>query len=266
MTLSERITKEGFSLEDMELLKAVADQTAANLSNLCLSKELLQAKELEAFQSVSAFFVHDLKNLAATLSLTVKNLPLHFDNPEYRKDALRAIAQSVETINSVCASISLINKQLELQRTKVDLNQLVTDLLAQVNGSIKVPLSFTGAAVPKVLLDSEQMQKVLLNLLLNANEATGPEGEIQVTTGQSNGWITVSVKDNGCGMPENFIQTSLFKPFRTSKKHGLGIGLFHSKKIVESHQGTIEVESEVGKGSTFRVMLPVGDGVGGERV
>jgi putative PEP-CTERM system histidine kinase len=262
MTLSERIDKEPFSLEDMDLLKAVADQTAANLSNLSLSKELLQAKELEAFQSLSAFFVHDLKNLASTLSLTLTNLPFHFDNPEFRKDALRAIARSVETINSISGNMSLINSKLELRPTRVDINQLVTGLLAQLNGSIKASLAFNAAAVPAVSLDLEQMQKVLLNLVLNANEAAGPEGEIQVTTGRSNGWITLSIKDNGCGMTEDFIETSLFKPFRTSKKQGLGIGLFHSKKIVEAHHGRIEVQSEVGKGSKFTVMLPVGEGEG----
>ena len=262
LTLSERIDKESFSLEDMDLLKTVADQTAANLSSLTLARELVQAKELEAFQNVSAFFVHDLKNLASTLSMTLKNLPVHFDNPEFRKDALRGLAQSVETINSVCTNISLVNKRLELQRTTVDMNKLVTDMLARLNGSIQAPLSLDCGALPSVSLDAEQMQKVLLNLLLNANEAAGPGGKIHVSTGRTNGWITVSVKDNGCGMSEEFMASSLFKPFRSSKKRGMGIGLFHSKKIVESHHGQIEVKSELGKGSTFMVMLPVGGGRG----
>ena len=100
------------------------------------------------------------------------------------------------------------------------------------------------------------MQKVLLNLLLNANEAVAGQGEIQVATEQQDGWVSLSVRDNGCGMSPEFIEHSLFQPFHTTKSKGLGIGLFQSKKIVEAHHGRIEVESEEGKGSTFRVLLP----------
>jgi len=82
-------------------------------------------------------------------------------------------------------------------------------------------------------------------------------GEIQVSTEQIEGWIVLSVSDNGCGMSKEFIEKSLFHPFKTTKKQGMGIGLFHSKMIVESHKGRIEVESEAGKGSTFRVFLPL---------
>jgi signal transduction histidine kinase len=96
-----------------------------------------------------------------------------------------------------------------------------------------------------------------MNLILNANEALGNGGEIRVATQKSNGWAIVSVRDNGCGMTKEFIEKSLFRPFKTTKRQGMGIGLFQSKMIVEAHQGRIEVESEEGRGSTFRVFLPV---------
>jgi signal transduction histidine kinase len=82
-------------------------------------------------------------------------------------------------------------------------------------------------------------------------------GEIQVATEQRDGWIVLIVQDNGSGMSKEFMERSLFHPFRTTKKQGMGIGLFQSKKIVEAHQGRIEVESEEGRGSTFRVYLPM---------
>ena len=95
----------------------------------------------------------------------------------------------------------------------------------------------------------------MTNLLLNAQEASGDGGHITLSTSNENGWVLVAVADNGCGMTDEFMANSLFKPFQTTKKQGLGIGLFHSKKIVEAHGGRIEVESARGEGSTFRVLL-----------
>jgi hypothetical protein len=114
--------------------------------------------------------------------------------------------------------------------------------------------------VPKVSLDPEQIRKVVTNLIMNANEALGNGGEILVTTNSRDGWVELEVSDNGCGMSEEIMEECLFKPFKTTKKQGMGIGLFHSKMIVEAHKGRIEVESEEGVGSTFRVLLPIQEG------
>jgi putative PEP-CTERM system histidine kinase len=216
----------------------------------------VKAKEMEAFQTLSTFFVHDLKNLASTLSLTLENLPIHFSDPEFRTDTLRVITNSVNKINTMCSRLSLLTKGLELQKTSVDLNVLITATLADLNGSIRAALRQNLYPVPTLSLDPDQIQKVIMNLVLNASEAAGPRGEIRVTTEQQNGWAVLVVEDNGCGMSKEFIERSLFQPFQTTKSKGLGIGLFHSKKIVEAHHGRIEVESEPGKGSTFRVFLP----------
>lgn len=256
LTLSERLTQEPFSLEDFELFKTIADQAAGSLLHLKLSQRLMKSREMEAFQTFSAFLLHDLKNLASTLSMTMRNLPVHFDDPEFRQDALCAISQSVARIDSLCGRLSLLGQTLALQRTAADLNELVTGTLAGLNGCVKAPLVQELWPVPRLLMDPEQMRKVLVNLVLNATEAVGNGGEIRVTTRQQNGWVVLAVSDNGCGMSKAFIEKALFRPFQTTKKRGLGIGLFHSKMIVEAHQGRIEVESQEGKGSTFQVMLP----------
>ena len=82
-------------------------------------------------------------------------------------------------------------------------------------------------------------------------------GKILIQTSQRNGWVVLSVSDTGCGMSPEFLQHSLFRPFSTTKKSGIGIGVFHCKMIVEAHGGKIEVDSELGKGSVFRVLLPI---------
>jgi len=259
MTLSNRLTKEPFSLEDLDLLRVIADQSAGSLHTLKLSERLLQRKEMEAFQTVSAFFVHDLKNLAFRLSLTMQNLSVHFDDAEFRKDAMALISESVSKINIMCVPLSLLSKKPEFQKTKADLNELVTTTITGLNGCLKASLTQdVHPAVLKLYMDPDQMQKVIVNLILNANDAVGDSGEIRVTTEQKNGWALITVSDNGCGMSKDFIAHSLFRPFQTTKHQGSGIGLFHSRTIVQAHQGRIEVESEEGKGSTFRVLLPVG--------
>ncbi len=113
-----------------------------------------------------------------------------------------------------------------------------------------------GRNLPSVLVDGEQMEKVLGNLLLNAFEALEDGGLIKIKTEANEEKVILSVSDNGHGMSPEFVERSLFKPFRSTKKKGLGIGLYQCKTIIEAYGGKIEVESEEGKGTTFRMLLP----------
>jgi signal transduction histidine kinase len=133
----------------------------------------------------------------------------------------------------------------------------VRESLSGLNGTLKSGLVFECGEVPAIEADPEEIQNVLTNLVLNAHEASGDSGHIVVSTSRENGWVLLTVADDGAGMTPEFIAGSLFKPFQTTKKHGLGIGLFQSKTIVEAHGGRIEVESAPGQGTTFRVLLPV---------
>jgi putative PEP-CTERM system histidine kinase len=225
------------------------------LLNIRLSKKVLETKELEAFQAMSAFFVHDLKNTASTLSLMLQNLPVHFDNPEFREDALRGIGRSVRHINDLIGRLKMLREKLEIKPVETDLNEVVRAALCEM-GNISPPFVQEFQPVPKSLMDAEQVRKVVTNLVLNAREAAGEFGRVRIGTERQNGWIVLSVEDNGCGMSPEFMGKSLFRPFQTTKKNGIGIGMFHSKLIVEAHRGRIEVESEQGKGTLFRVLLP----------
>ncbi|HTV42188.1 MAG TPA: XrtA/PEP-CTERM system histidine kinase PrsK [Candidatus Sulfotelmatobacter sp.] len=255
--IGDRIGGVPFSGQDFDLLKCIADETAASLLNTQLSKKLLQAKELEAFQTMSAFFVHDLKNAASTLSLMLQNLPVHFDDPAFREDALRGVSKSVAHINRLVERLSLLRHELKIAPAEGDLNDWLSKSLGELEKNSGVHLVKELQPLPKVLFDREQLLKVLTNLALNAKEASPPNGQICVTTSQMNGWAVFSVSDNGCGMNNEFLNHSLFRPFQTTKKNGLGIGMFQSKMIVEAHRGKIEVQSQAGKGTTFRVYLPV---------
>lgn len=255
--LGDRVSGETFSSQDFDLLKSLGNQMAASLLNLRLSQHLMRARELEAFQVMSAFFVHDLKNAASSLNLLLQNLPVHFDDPAFRQDALRGTAKTVAHINHLIERLGQLRHELKIKTESGDLNAVVSAVLEDLKMDAGATLTRELRPLPKVLLDPEQMRKVVTNLVLNAREAVSRDGRIRVETDRYDGWVVVSVADNGCGMSPDFLKRSLFRAFQTSKKNGLGIGMFHSKMIVEAHQGRIEVESEPGRGTIFRVLLPL---------
>lgn len=258
MILGDRVSGATFTWQDFDLLKCIGDHVAAGLLNTRLSQKLLQTKELEAFQTMSAFFVHDLKNTANTLNLMLQNLPVHFDDPAFRADALRGVSKTVAHINGLISRLGTIRQALQIKPVESDLNELIARALAGWEDTAGVNLKKDLSPLPKFVFDPEQMLKVATNLIFNAREAISPaSGQVRIQTCRSNGWAVLAISDNGCGMSREFLSRSLFRPFQTTKKNGLGIGMFQSKMIVEAHKGKIEVESETGKGTTFRVFLPL---------
>jgi putative PEP-CTERM system histidine kinase len=249
--------QESLSLEAVDLLKSMTDQLAANLIILKLSERLRQSKEMEAFQTVAAFFVHDLKNLATKLSQMLENMQVHFDNPTFRDDALGLVCRGVDQINTLCGRLTLLRENLQITPLRADVNDVVCEAVASLDYHCKCGIAEDLQPLPTISLDAEQLRKVLTNLILNADEAMGGRGKIHVTTEMQNGWVVVSVSDEGCGISKEFLDQCLFRPFKTTKKQGMGIGLFQSKMIVEAHNGKIQVESREGEGSTFRVLLPM---------
>jgi signal transduction histidine kinase len=184
-------------------------------------------------------------------------MPIHFDDPAFRADALRAISSTMERINSVTSRLSLLRGRLDLHQTELDLNDVVTDVVSGLNGSADLAIDTSLSPLPKVSADRERVHSVVTNLLLNARDAIGNAGgSIRVETSSARNGAVISVADTGCGMSAEFLRDSLFRPFQTTKKEGIGIGMFQVKTIVEAHGGTIQVESEQGKGSTFRVIFP----------
>jgi putative PEP-CTERM system histidine kinase len=257
ITVGDRVSGSAFALQDLDLLKCVGDQAAASLLNMRLSQTLLQARELEAFQTMAAFFVHDLKNAASTLNLMLQNLPVHFDDPAFREDALRGIAKTVAHINDLISRLSLIRHELRIQPASASLNDVVTGAMGSLQLPAGVVVTQDLQVLPALGLDREQIVKVVTNLVLNAADAVDSAGQVRVATAQIKGWAVLTVVDNGCGMSAEFVARSLFRPFQTTKKSGLGIGMFQSKMIVEAHGGRIEVASEPGKGTTMQVFLPL---------
>jgi putative PEP-CTERM system histidine kinase len=257
LVLADRVNGAHYTVEQLQLLQCIADQMTSALLNLRLANEVARSREMEAFRTMSAFFVHDLKNAAASLNLMLKNLPVHFDDPAFREDALRGIGNTARRIDEMIGRLTALRQRPASQPVEADLNRLVSEVLDRLDTRPHVDLTQDLHPLPLILADCEQIRGVITNLLLNARDAVGPEGRIALRTEHLGGSVLLSVTDNGCGMSPAFMKDSLFRPFESTKKKGLGIGMFQSRMIVEAHGGSIRAESETGKGATFRVRLPV---------
>jgi len=257
LLLGDRVGTSAFSAQDYDMLGCVGAHVTATLRHAQLSQRMVQAKEVEAFQTMAAFFVHDLKNAASTLSLTLRNLPVHFEDPEFRADALRGIGKSVDHINHLIARLGQLRKELVTKPADLDLNEMVVQAVAGLESPPEFVVHRRLSPLPRLRLDGEQVAKVVTNLVLNGKEAQAGRGEVELATRREHDWAVISVRDRGCGMTPAFIERSLYRPFQTTKKHGLGIGMFQSKMIVEVNGGRIAVASQPGEGTTFEVFFPL---------
>jgi hypothetical protein len=190
------------------------------------------------------------------LSLMLENMDKRYDDPEFRKDMMLGVSGTVEKMKRLIENVSVFSREPALNRKTIDLNDLIRDTIREMKPSIKSRIVENYPALPAIDVDRDQMKKVITNLVLNADEATGANGEIRIQTASGNGSIRVTVSDNGSGIPKDYLEKNLFRMFSTTKSTGFGVGLFQSKRIVEAHSGKIEVESAVGKGTTFTILLP----------
>lgn len=251
-----QMIEERLTYEDFDLMKVIGRQAVLSLKNFQLSEELSEAREMAAVAKVSSFVIHDLKNLAYTFSLMMDNADEHIGEPDFQRDLVKSIHNTVAKMNTLIAKLKAFPEKMALKRETVDLAQLARETLDEVRG-LKPAIAFAAELAPAAAsADVQEIRKVVLNLLLNACDAVGGNGRVRVKTGCRDGEALLSVDDNGCGMSEAFVQSHLFKPFRTTKEKGLGIGLYQCKQIVQAHGGRIEVASREGEATTFSVTLP----------
>jgi putative PEP-CTERM system histidine kinase len=235
--------------EDFDLMKMLARQATSSLLSLKLSAQLGSAREMAAIGRVSAFVVHDLKNLASNLAMTAENAREYMDDPEFQQDMLETLDGTTTRMKNLIARLKNVAEQKDLKFISADLYDLAESAVRLI-GEDHVTLSGGPA---QGLFDPQEIEKVMHNLVLNALEAGGDPVQVEVGRDRN---VFIKVSDRGCGMSEDFIRERLFRPFQTTKPKGFGIGLYQCRNIVEAHGGSIEVESRVGEGSCFTVVLP----------
>src|SRR4029079_11985783 len=187
----------------------------------------------------------------------------HFDNEQFRLDALRSLTGATDKLRGIVSRLArpLSSLSGEHPRPKtVDLIRVIKRVAAVTAEPLREKHILEMNLPPNlfVFTDPERIEKVIENLILNGLEAmANKSGKLSITAGlTSRGAATFSVTDTGTGMGQNFIDNHLFRPFSTTKKRGVGLGLYTCREVIEASAGTIEVESKEGVGTTFRVVLP----------
>lgn len=251
--------------EVRDTLKAAARQVASYLAVRRAVESLVQARQFESFNRMSAFVVHDLKNLVAQLSLLMANAARHRDNPEFQQDML-------DTVENVLARMQGLLLQLRAGTRPVEppgLVSLIDAIEAAIHAKRGLQPRPTLEIDPRlrhaaVLAHRDRLERVIGHLIQNAAEATPDEGSIQVRVVRQDGHARIDVEDTGCGMSDQFIREQLFRPFDSSKEHGMGIGAFESREYVREIGGSLDVESRENTGTLFRIRLPLATAAGGE--
>ena len=221
-----------------------------------------ESRQLESFVRFSAMLTHDLKNAIEGLSLTVSNMEHHFDNPQFRTDAMKGLTGATDKLKALVARLARPVTSLSGEHkrpAKVDLVPMMQRVIAMNAEPLRSKHKIVTRLPQSVyaLVDAARIEEVMENLVLNALEAMDKGGTLTIEAGYTpSGAPTFSVGDTGNGMSKSFIETRLYRPFSTTKKTGIGLGLYTCREVVQASAGTIDVESVEGAGTTFRVVLP----------
>ena len=248
--------------EDRDLLKAAAKQVASHLTVLMTSAQLAEAKQFEVFSRLSAFMVHDLKNIAAELDLVSRNAKKHTSNPAFIEDAFETVENASSDINRLLEQLRTKRAQSE-KKTRVDLAVLIEEVVASKQQQLPLPGFHAISQDSFVALEKGRLRNVLGHLIDNAQQATGDDGEVVLTLSASENMHIIEIRDSGHGMDDDFIQNRLFKAFDTTKGNaGMGIGMFESREFIRQLGGDIRVQSKPDKGSIITLNIPFNPIVG----
>jgi len=189
--------------------------------------------------------------------MLIENAEEHIDNPDFRSDMFATLRGTVARMKDLTQKLKNIPEKPSFDKKPVNLKALVCSAIEDVKENMPtIDLRYSGVDVI-AQADSNEIRKVLLNLFLNSHDAVEGSGEIRVRTDRNGAKAFITVSDNGCGMSEDYVANHLFRPFRTTKEKGLGIGLYQCRQIVEAQGGNIEVESRQGEGTAFSIRLPL---------
>ena len=248
--------KHALNWENMDLLKTAGCQVASYLALNRAAMALAEAQQFEGFNRLSAFVIHDLKNLIAQLSLVTKNAVRHKNNPEFIDDAMHTIDNSVTKMSRLMAQMR--SAMPGDSRSQIELNATLRSLMIERSSQNPVPV-FKGVE-EEILIhaDRDRMEAVFGHVIQNAQDATSADGSVEVRLHSKSGQAIVEVHDTGVGMDEAFIRKRLFRPFDSTKGlTGMGIGAYECREFVNSIGGQVHVSSTPNEGTVFTMVLPL---------
>jgi signal transduction histidine kinase len=234
-----------------------------------LENKVRQADKLGALGTMAAGMAHEIKNPLSSLKVFSQLLPSRFQDEEFRNKFMEIIPKEITRIDRIIESLLGFARATAPKLVKLKIDEVIEEHLkyyADQAQKSQVKINKTYAIVPEIEGDKDQLSQVFSNLILNAIQAMPEGGELTVKIDAGKKVedvlqdVVITVSDTGHGIPEDNLK-KLFDPFFTTKYGGTGLGLTISHSIIDGHRGSIDVESTVGKGTTFRVTLPISQGL-----
>jgi putative PEP-CTERM system histidine kinase len=256
IVLANPLINRSINWEDRDLLKTAAKQVASHMTVLMTSSALAEARQFEVFNRLSAYMVHDLKNIAAELELVSRNAEKHGHNPEFLKDAFDTMASASGEIRRLLEQLR--NKRADVEKSVlVELAPLLREVIEKRRDQLPQPGLVVDEAEGCVVAVRKRLAQVLTHLIDNAQQATAEDGRVEVRLYGQDAFCIVDIRDTGCGMDDDFIRNRLFKPFDTTKGNaGMGIGMYESREFIQELGGDIRVVSAPGEGTLISLLIP----------
>jgi putative PEP-CTERM system histidine kinase len=255
VVLATARTRIDVNWEVNDLLKTAARQAGAFLGQMQASEALLEVRKFDSFNRMSAFVVHDLKNIVAQLSLMLKNAERHRENPEFQKDMLMTVNHSVERMRKLMMQLREGATPLDGPRG-IDLADVVRRIQTAKSGQGRdVELNIEERLIARG--HEDRIERVVGHLVQNALDATENGGRVWLRLARQGPHALIEVGDTGRGMSPEFVRERLFKPFQTTKPTGMGIGAYESFQYVHELGGKLSVDSAVDIGTQVDLLLPL---------
>ena len=255
VVLASARTRVDVNWEVNDLLKTAGQQAASFLAQMQATEALLEVRKFDAFNRMSAFVVHDLKNIVTQLSLMMKNAKRLGDNPEFQQDMLMTVENSLDRMRQL---------MLQLREGATPPGTVFGVNLGEIVHRIEATAASRGRKLEVRVLESvdtrgheERLERIIGHVVQNAFDATEVGGRVWLNLDRLSGQARIEVGDTGQGMSQDFIRDRLFRPFQTTKQAGMGIGAYESFQYVQELGGKIEVESELNKGTIVTILLPL---------
>ena len=258
--LGPEFTGGQYGPDDYDLLTALGSQTASALLAVRMAEELARTREQQAWNRLSAFVLHDIKNAATMLSMLRENAPDHIHEPEFQTDMLELVDDALKRMGRVEHRLQTLKEEISPERQDIELTGFFNNCRKRLKIHLPaIQISVESSGRIRAHTDPDLLFSAFENLALNALEATG-EGTIvrvEIDRDESGRQAVIEISDNGPGIAPDLLPDLLFEPFKTTREGGSGIGLWQVKKMITSLGGSISAANRSdGGGARFTLRLP----------